>query len=378
MNRLLTFTISIWWAFACEKSIKAPPGFGLNTYDLWISAEDLSELYSSTFEDTPVPVEVHYNGEYKLGSIFHTGNSTVLHPKRSYELHLKGDFLIQGHGKVRLSAQAFDTSALRSLLGYQVFKSLGILTPGIEPVALYLNGHYQGLYFQVDKITGSFLEDHGQKAASLYKARFGRLGFAGFEGSSYNDLEVGYKIEIGNKEFADLKHLITLVHEPDSTANAKDLEAALDIDNYLRYLAGAVVLNHWDGFYNNYYLYQEEASRRFRFVAWDVDQIYKPDTMQFTAGKTVYGRNALSEKIFRNPAQRKQYLDIMHELLTVSFPAGAMSTFLEEQKSLIREAYDSDPFLAGKSLDHEVEELQLIFGDWLNKILADLKVEQDR
>ena len=48
----------------------------------------------------------------------------------------------------------------------------------------------------------------------------------------------------------------------------------MNVDNFIDYSAGSELLNNWDGFFNNHWLYDDPEIDRWRLFPWDLDKTF--------------------------------------------------------------------------------------------------------
>src|SRR5690606_4857403 len=92
------------------------------------------------------------------------------------------------------------------------------------------------------------------------------------EGEPKPVLDEGYMQKSGAEE--DRRHLLEFLAmintSPEKQFN-EQIETYLDTENYLRWLAGAVCTQNFDGFVHNYALYRNGETGKFEISPWDYD-----------------------------------------------------------------------------------------------------------
>mgnify|MGYP003684748621 FL=1 len=261
-NFLLLTLLSFFW-MSCDSS-SHEEDFGLKRISITMDAEDLGELNNSYQAKRPFAARVDFNGRVYRGKVNYAGKSTIDAFKKSLHLTFNKPVFF-GRSSIRLSSQNVDDSLLRSLLGFKVFGMAGLMVPKVEPVAIYLNQKYMGLYQMIEPVDMEFFQVRGESPLDLYKAKFANANF----GPEYlGQLDDAYTVRIKPKSASAIRYLWELAIREDE-ASYDELEKILDIENYLNYVAAAVILKHWDGFDNNYFLARMQDGR-FRIVPWDL------------------------------------------------------------------------------------------------------------
>ena len=148
-----------------------------------------------------------------------------------------------------------DPSGLRAMLGFWVFAQAGIDAPAIDPVVLYFNDRFLGLYFNIEKVDEQFFERRGVDRGTTLKAI---LGNADFSAKTLSAPNMAFEFPLEKSSFTPVIRLCEIIQKAgDAKEKAAELGAIVDVNQLLDYLAAAVVMKHFDGFANNYYLYHD-------------------------------------------------------------------------------------------------------------------------
>jgi spore coat protein H len=121
----------------------------------------------------------------------------------------------------------------------------------------------------------------------------------------------------------------------------------LDVEKYLRWLAGVVLTQNYDGFVHNYALYRNGATGRFEVIPWDYDATWGRDvhgrllTHDFVP---ISGFNTLTARVLDVDTFRKRYQQILVELLNSSFTLEQMNPKIERLTNNLRPYVSRDPY----------------------------------
>jgi hypothetical protein len=229
----------------------------------------------------------------------HKGNWTLHHcwddfgGERSYDddcakLSIKlafdeydDDARFDGLKHLNLHAASGDASKMRELLAYRIFRDFGVVAPRAIPARVYVNDEPRGLFIAVEDVDGRFTKAHYGSAGdgNLYKEIW--------PNPTYADEDFSLALET-NEEIADVSDMRAFAEAmassgPDGFAAA--LEAHVDVEALLRYVAVDRALRNWDGitsFYDprtphNFYWYHDDGpDPRFHLIPWDLDDTYWP------------------------------------------------------------------------------------------------------
>lgn len=186
------------------------------------------------------------------------------------------DGRFDGLKRINLHASSGDATKLRELLAYSTFADFGLKAPRTSPARVVINGELQGLFIAVEEIDGRFTKRHFPEGGdgNLYKEIWPRTEQA--------DEDFVAALET-NEEIADVSDVRAFAVAVAGATNATfttDMQAWVDLEQILRYMAVDRALKNWDGinaFYSphtphNFFWYHDDgADNRFHLVPWDLD-----------------------------------------------------------------------------------------------------------
>ena len=340
--------------------------FGLQKVHIIIEPEHLGELNSTVWNKRPVPAQVIVNDKQFKAKIAYAGASTIDDYKKSIQIHFE-EIALWGHSQLRLSAQSQDPTLLRSLLGFELFASMGLLTPKIEPTALHMNHEYAGLYQLIEPVNMDFFQVRHIPIASLYKSS----NVSDFSSGGLTHRRSQFKNKSENKNDADLRRFIEYLNQEDRPDRLGEF---VDFDNYQRYLVAAILLDHFDGFTKNFFIYRAQKSNQFYWVPWDLDRLYEDHL--YLQDRSIWGRETvLSKNFFKTPSHRQNHLRLMQDGLNTWFHEGKIWDRLSELETKITQAYHADPLLSrnGRTLPKELDKLERNIDRWLSSLSEEIE-----
>jgi spore coat protein H len=174
---------------------------------------------------------------------------------------------VPGLEKIHLNNSLEDPSYLKELIGSEAFQAAGIPAPRVGHALVTLNGKLLGLYVLKEGFTDEFLKRHfGKATGNLYDTD---------EGS---DIDKKMELELGASSGQDeLKRLAAAALEPDLARRWERLDASLDADRFLTFLAVEMMICHWDGYAlskNNFRIYYDADRDKVVFLPAGMDQIF--------------------------------------------------------------------------------------------------------
>jgi hypothetical protein len=178
-----------------------------------------------------------------------------------------------------------DPAMMREPLAMAIFARLGQIAPREAFCRLFINGEYEGLYAVVEDIDPSFLlRTVGRDDGYLFEYRrpgpyYGEyLGddLAGYAPIFEPRTQAGRTLE---ELYEPVRALFEAVNAPEEAAGRGDLEALIDLEQYVAVLAVEAFLGDEDGLLgidgmNNFYLYRDAGSLQHRLIVWDRDRAF--------------------------------------------------------------------------------------------------------
>lgn len=202
--------------------------------------------------------------------------------KLSYKIKFNqynADTRYEGLKQLNLHAASGDGTKLHELLAYGMFHDFGIDTSRIAPAKLYINDEFQGLFYAVEEMDGRYTKFHYPTGGNgnLYKEVWPR---AGLDDSYFIG---GLKTNEDTPDVSDIQGFSAAIGRATEQTFAAEVQAWIDVDQLLRYMAVDRASKNWDGitaFYSpisphNFYFYHDSGTEgRFHLIPWDMDNTF--------------------------------------------------------------------------------------------------------
>lgn len=312
-----------------------------------------------------VPGEVFYNGKewYRVGVRF-KGNSSL---KTSWEsgilkLSFKLDFdefeddypqidnqRFYGFKKLSLKNNFNDKSMLREKVATDVFRNAGLVSSHAAFYTVYVdhgNGpEYFGLYTLVEEVDDTVLDEQfSDDDGNLYKPDGDAASFAA---GTYNESEYVKKTNEDEGDFSDVESLLSILHDDtrttDPVAWRTNLDAVLDTDVFLKYLAVNTVIQNWDTYgrmTHNYFLYNNPDTSKLTWIPWDNNEALETGNMQGALPLDFSGLNAsewpLIGYLYQDSVYKSQYDTYVQEVVDGAFNVSTMQSTYSTYASLVQ------------------------------------------
>ncbi|WP_156914205.1 CotH kinase family protein [Paucisalibacillus globulus] len=305
------------------------------TYRIFVNPKLLLEMKRDIWSDNYQPASLWIDDKKYEIDIFYRGNSVRKHKKKSYHIIFSKPFFMEGQHEIHLNAEYNDPSLMRNKLSFDFFSEIGVVSPQANYVRLYINGVYQGVYLQLDSFDQYFLKRRGIPEGDIVYADDNDANFSLLSEENEKKMELlqGYTIKYDSDDVREcLYHLLVIINTLPDHKFQEQIQEILDVNKYLKWLAGAVCVQNYDGFTQNYALYFNSKSKKFEITPWDYDGTWGRDRH----GKEyehdyipLEGYNTLTARLHRILEFRASYKQIMHDVLHNQFTVAHQTPIIE-------------------------------------------------
>jgi len=240
-----------------------------------------------------------------------------------------------GFKALSLSNGSADGSLLRDKLGTDTFAAAGLPAPATAFYRVYIDHGggptYFGLYTAIELPSDkSFLE----KAFGNHKGNLYKPDGTGAQWATWDTATLGKENNEEAADFSDAKALFDALHgdRTDAAAWRAGLEASLDVDGFLSWLALNTVVQDWDTYgrmSHNYYLYADKAKGgRLRWIPWDHSYAFSSQQALSLALSEVGEQWPLIRFLLDDPVYQESYRQKVGEAASKHLePAAAEARF---------------------------------------------------
>lgn len=315
----------------------------LPTRSIRINASDLQEIQSNAWGKAFKPAELEQEGNLFKAKFGLRGGHTRNYSKKSYEVRLD-----EGR-TLHWNAEFDDPSMMRNALSFYFFNKIGVPSPQTNHFWLVINGVPQGVYLEIEAVDRLFFEKRGIGYRSLIYAVNDSADFSLIDPESKHrkpSLFDGYEImhgKTGSK--SRLVSFIRNLNRKSGKSLSTFTARRLDISQYLLWLAGAVLTGNYDGFDQNYALYEHRSSGKYKIIPWDYEGTWGRNCYGKPCGSDLVrleGYNTLTSKLFTFPACRRKYSKIIKKLLNKSFTVENLQPVIQKMHQLLSPAIRND------------------------------------
>ncbi|MDB5323662.1 MAG: Inner spore coat protein [Phycisphaerales bacterium] len=288
---------------------------------------------------------------------------------RGYKIHLHKDAQLKGQSAVEIIYEGSERFLLHEHFAYDVYRRAGNAAPLSEFVRLFVDGRPVGYHLMIEQPNREFLRrNHVDPRGDLYKIRWQGNGVVGQHDKRTN-------IATGHDK------LIKLVEQLERTkgeAQWKVIQDNFDVGQVATYFAVNMILSHWDGYFNNHFVYQKAKDGRWQMYPWDQDKTWgfhdglgptdifwdmppifgsELDTGQI--GGPWWRRGGyFSRPLLANPQFRPIFLSRVRELLTKVYSPEIYNPLLDATVPRLEEDVRMRAKLNGQNADEAVKQLK--------------------
>lgn len=223
---------------------------------------------------------------------------------------------------LRAAGQDQNSARLRDAFCSQVVLSSDseVLTTDWQPVALYINGEYWGLYNLREKINEDYLE----------------LNY-GISKDSVTILKGTSQIELAGSmdEFRKLRKFVAQNSMYDAD-NYSYVCSKLDVDNYMDYIIFETFFKNNDLRNSRYYLSGEDGAK-WKWIMFDMDMSMRSDATneKLYSLEQVLEREPIHKYLLRNKAYKEAFINRYAELLNTTFLPSNLTAILDDMAAQI-------------------------------------------
>jgi len=337
---------------------------------LTVSNKNLDKMKKALPERIYVPASLRWRGiRLENVAVRYKGNSSSQpnqRHKRSYLIKVneynKGTRFL-GLRRVALDNGVQFGSLFCEPIVTGILRDLGVPASRCNYAKLFINGDYQGVYGNVERIDESFLElQFGSNKGALFKVHMpgpgANFAYAGNHPEKYKKVFEA-KTKTAEHAFDDLIRLIRDIDKGDKSDYGKLLDSHIMLDHFLKTTAVMLFagcfdqLTGWNP--HNYYIYRHPKTGRWSYIPWDLDVGFADHA--FGQIPVIDGWNAawpipggppkpILENITADPKLLKKYRELASVILDKYFKPEKLQLEIDQHYSLIKKDLANDPYPA--------------------------------
>ncbi|WP_254510076.1 CotH kinase family protein [Anatilimnocola floriformis] len=250
--------------------------------------------------------------------------------------------------KFHLNNSVQDPSYLHEIICSDINLAGGVAAARATHARVWINNRDLGFYGLKEGFDKNFLKRH-------FADNDGNL----YDGGFCQDIDGNMERDEGKgaDDKADVKALVAACREGDAAKRWERVDALLDVDNFLSFMALELMCCHWDGYCNNrnnYKFYFDPTNKKAYFFPHGMDQMFG-DTN--TSVLNVPGA-MVANAVMSNPEWRGRYRDRLNELLPIFNPPDKLHQRLDQIHARTRPVLAAINANAGNDHDNQMKGLK--------------------
>lgn len=275
-----------------------------------------------------------------------------------FKVHLPKDMPLAGMTAFNVIFESLPRFVLAEHLAYELYRMADVAAPHSEHVRLWVDDRELHYYLLVEQPNEQFLRRNGRDPrGDLYKLIWYQRGLVAQHEKKIN-------VSSGHKD------LLALVEGLNHTSGAEQwdfIQQNFNVDALINYYAVNMLIQNWDGFWNNYFAYHDpRPGGKWELIPWDEDKtwgyydgssrLYSWYEMPLTMGMKGDRppRNSFFERVFwqghgwwrppghfsgpilANPEFRRRFLSRVRDLCHTVFTSESMAPVIERLAERVR------------------------------------------
>ncbi|MBT5705472.1 MAG: hypothetical protein HOI66_04055 [Verrucomicrobia bacterium] len=208
----------------------------------------------------------------------------IIPRKSGYKVRFPKDQPLNGATTINVLYERGVASTVNEAMAYPLYQLAGNATVGSGLVRVMMNGKVAGYHVWFEQPNGNFFRrNEVDPDGDLYKViwqqsnRLSNLTPPQLEPKRTDIVSRYEKVTHAHEGYANLVELIEALEgaQDDDEAMWKTIDQYFDVDQVINYYAVNLLLSHWDGFFNNYFLYHDsEGTGKWGLYPWDQDSTW--------------------------------------------------------------------------------------------------------
>ncbi len=308
------------------------------------------------------------------------GNSSRGWPKKSYRIEFPDGVKWEGRNDINLVSSWREQTFMLEKLGFDILQAMGVPASRVKYVRLTVNGKYQGIYLDIERVDKSFLRNHGfaDTDASIWRCGMKNCEMKTFADPTYQeDWEKQTNELQPSPELDDFMQAVNYTPEPQFL---EMLSSRFELENHLRAIVMDALISNATVEDSRSYVIYDAIARRWSYVPWDLNNtdakypyVGRESTADFNhplfnfslfdgfVAKEYVERASgepgrwkpifsnLNTRIVAQPELRNRILDLLEQAMEQLFSPEVINARIDATYALL------GPHFPGSPYDHEVK-----------------------
>jgi spore coat protein H len=343
-------------------------------YELQIPPETLAVFEKDPYADEH-PATLVFEGQPHKVMVRLRGSSSRFFPKKSWRIEFPKGEDFDGRRKHNLIAEFQDRTMMTEKLAYDMMLAMGLPAPRTRFVRISINGQYQGVFLDIERVDQDFARAHGiaDPDPTIYRCGAKDCEMKLWRTDYQQDWQKETNEEIKSKD--DILTLMYVINRAPEPNLPEMLEANLELEHYLRAMvADALISNDIQEDSQSYFIHDSTTSK-WTYVPWDLNNndarwwptyglgmkpvvehplfgyslsdgwVAKMYTKRATRPGFLPAFSNLNTRILYNPLLRERLLALLERGVDELLAPEVFDARVEAMYTLIAPYMDADPYL---------------------------------
>lgn len=204
--------------------------------------------------------------------------------KSGYKVRLHKDRTLDGMGTINVIFESDEATCINEALAFDLYRAAGNAGQRAGFLRLAIDGNLVGYHLWFEQANGAFfrhndIDDNGNLYKVTWQGGHDVSEFTPEDKRPKRRQDIVRRYEKKSNPHDGYDDLIELVEaleqaEGDDEMMWQLIEERFDVENAVNYYAVNSLLSHWDGFFNNYFLYHDTKRNKWMLFPFDQDSTW--------------------------------------------------------------------------------------------------------
>lgn len=185
---------------------------------------------------------------------------------RGYKAFFHKDQPLNGMTSVNIAFEGNERFLLAEPLAYDLYRRTGNVAPQCDFLRLWVDGQLKGYHLLIERPNRNFLRNNNiNENGDLFKLR-------------WTGRDIASRYEKKTNPTTGHDNLIDIIEKLQNTEGMeqwKIIQENFNVDRVADYFALNMILSHWDGFFNNHFVYHDlKGKNKWEIYPWDQDKTW--------------------------------------------------------------------------------------------------------
>ena len=233
---------------------------------------------------TPTGDSAFFYYDPSSGQKYFSDYVNIVRRKSGYKVRLHKDRPLNNLSTINVLYEPGESTILNESLAYRLYALAGNATVRSGYARIAMNGKPVGYHLWFEQPNGNFFKENKiSNDGNLYKVIWqGNSQPSRYtpSGKIPNRMDIVRRYEKKSHEHDGYEDIVNLIVSMEDAADDPDkmwdiISDKFDVDQIINYYAVNLLLSHWDGFFNNYFIYHDtDKSGKWTIYPWDQDSTW--------------------------------------------------------------------------------------------------------